>query len=65
MPKKKQYQQMRAELDDIVSRLQSEDLDIDEAATLYEEGMKLIKELETYVSEAEVKIEKVKAKLNG
>lgn len=60
MAKVKTYKELREELDEIVSQLQSSELDIDEATKQYERGMKLVQELEVYLKDAEVKIEKVK-----
>lgn len=61
----KPYQTLRLELDAVVARLQSDELDIDEATKQYERGMQIIQELETYLKTTEVKIEKVKAKFRG
>jgi len=61
MAEAKSYQQLRSDLDDIVAQLQSGEADVDEAAKLYEQGMKLVKELEKYLKQTEVKIEKIKA----
>jgi exodeoxyribonuclease VII small subunit len=62
MPQKQpSYQELNNELESVLAQLQSGDLDIDEATKAYEQGMKLIQQLETYVKEAENKITKVKA----
>jgi exodeoxyribonuclease VII small subunit len=55
------YKKLSAELDEVLAKLQSADLDVDEAVKAYERGMKLAKELEAYLKEAENKITKVKA----
>jgi len=54
------YQELKSELDVILGKLQSGDLDIDEAVKAYERGMELFKELEKYLKEAENKITKIK-----
>ncbi len=62
MAKDKSYQELRAELDEIVANLQSDVLDIDDATKQYEAGMQIVQELESYLKKSELKIEKVKAK---
>lgn len=59
--KKTDYKSLSTELDDILARLQSAELNVDEAVDLYERGMKIAKELETYLKEAENKVTKIKA----
>jgi exodeoxyribonuclease VII small subunit len=55
------YQKLSNELDDILERLQSSGVDIDEAIKLYERGQKIVKELRSYLKTAENKITKVKS----
>lgn len=55
------YKALSAELDDVLSRLQSDELDVDKAVKLYERGMAITKELETYLKTAENKVQKIKA----
>lgn len=50
------------ELDEILTKLQSNDLDVDEAIKLYERGMEVAKEIEKYLKEAENKITKIKTR---
>ena len=59
--KKTDYKSLNSELDEILNKLQSEDLDVDEAMALYERGIAITKELETYLREAENKVAKIKA----
>lgn len=59
---KRSYRAIKAELDDVMLNLQSEDLDVDEAIELFNKGQKLVKELENYLSEAENTIKQIKAK---
>lgn len=56
----KSYKQLQAELDDVLEQIQNEELDVEEAIKLYEQGEQLIKELETYLKTAENKIKKLK-----
>lgn len=58
--KKTDYLVLSRELDEILVKLQSTDLDIDEAMKVYERGMEIAKELETYLKTAENKIIKIK-----
>ncbi len=61
MTKKTDYRLLSAELDETLAKLQAADLDVDEAVKLYERGMAIAKELESYLKEAENKVAKVKA----
>ena len=63
--KPQNYQALNAELEEILARLQSADLDIDEAVTAYERGMEIVKKLETYLKDAENKVTKIKATFDG
>jgi len=56
---------MKLELDEVVAKMQDETLDIDEATMLHEQGMKLVKELESYLKTAELTINKVTEKTQG
>jgi exodeoxyribonuclease VII small subunit len=53
----------KEELDKAIARLQSDDLDVDEALILYKKSQDLIKELEDYLAQAENTINKYKTKL--
>lgn len=55
------YEALSTELDEILNKLQSAELNVDEAVGLYERGMKIAKELESYLQEADNKVAKVKA----
>lgn len=55
------YQQLSAELESIIDRMQSADIDIDAAVGAYERGMKIISKLENQLKAAENKVKKVKA----
>lgn len=55
------YKTLNAELDELMTQLQSDDLDVDEALKLYERGMTITKQLESYLKKAENTIQKVKS----
>lgn len=57
------YQALSAELDEILEKLQTADLDIDQAVKYYERGMAIVKQLEAYLKTAENKVTTVKAGL--
>lgn len=60
---KTDYRTLTAELEQIVDRLQSGEIGIDEAAKSYEQGMKLVKQLEAHLKTAENQITELQAKL--
>mgnify|MGYP001019077657 CR=1 FL=1 len=60
----KSFRQMQEELDQILMKMQSADGDIDESIKSYEDGLKLIQQMEEYLSQAENKIKKIKAKFD-
>lgn len=57
MPKKSQssfdYTEKSGELEAVLQRLQSGEVPLDEATTLYARGMELVGELETYLQQSE------------
>ncbi len=55
------YKKLTDELGAILEQLQSGDLPLDSAIEQYEEGMKLIKKMETQLKTAENKITKIKS----
>ncbi len=59
--KKSDYTTLSAELDSVLEELQTGNLDVDKAVVLYERGIIITKELETYLKEAENKVAKIKA----
>ncbi|HET9098190.1 MAG TPA: exodeoxyribonuclease VII small subunit [Candidatus Saccharimonadales bacterium] len=61
MATKESYRSLKHELDEVMDRLQQEDIDLDEALALYERGNKLILKLEEYLQSAENSIKKIKA----
>ncbi len=58
---KASYQALKAELDDIMLKLQGEDLDVDAALKYYERGLELVKQLESYLKTAENKVREIEA----
>ena len=56
--KKIDFAKQSERLDQIVQEISSKALPLDESLKLYEEGMKIIKELEGALQEAEAKVEK-------
>ena len=61
----KNYQTLSTELDEVLAKLQQPDVRVDDAVVLYEQGLKLIAELEKHLGEAENKIEKLKLAATG
>jgi len=61
----KSYAELSAELDDVLARLQHDDVDIDEALQAYRRGMVLVTALDRYLKEAENKITKLRADFSG
>lgn len=57
------YKALQDELDEILSRLQSGELSIDQAMPAYERGLKLVQELESYLKTAQNRVTKLQAKL--
>jgi exodeoxyribonuclease VII small subunit len=58
---KENYQDLSQKLDDVLDKLQSEDLDVDTAISLYEQGINLVAELEKRLETAENKVRELKA----
>lgn len=58
------YQSLSQELDDVMARLQREDIDVDEAIELYTRGMELVRELQAYLKAAKNTVEKIKLKFS-
>lgn len=59
------YQKLQAELDEIMHKLQREDIDVDEALKYYERGLTIVKQLEEYLSGAENRVREIKAKFTS
>jgi len=56
--KHQSYRNLKLQLDEILARLQAEDIDIDEAIKLHGQGQKLIEQLEVYLGSVSDKISK-------
>ena len=57
---KSNYQDLKQQLDDILARLQDDELDIDEAMKLYRQGQKVVAALEAYLAKTKQQIPKSK-----
>lgn len=64
MTRKIDYKALNRELDEILVKLQADELDVDAAVELYERGIKITKEIEAYLQDAENKVSKIKADLS-
>lgn len=54
------YRELQSELDEVLAKLQSGDVDIDESTRLYKRGMDLVVQLQMHLDEAENTIIKIK-----
>lgn len=59
------YQTLSRELETVLAALQQPDVQVDDAVKLYERGLQLATELETYLGQAENSIRKLKLKQQG
>lgn len=60
---KADYKSLSTELDEILTKLQSGELSIDDALPAYERGVAIVKLLEKQLLEAENKVTELQAKL--
>ena len=61
MPKTtKDYQALSLELDEVLTKLQQPNVQVDEAVKLYEQGLQLIDQLEKHLQQAENKMQQLK-----
>lgn len=58
----KSYRELNDELDSVINKLQSNDLDVDEVVKEYTKGVELVKQLEKYLSTARNKVSKLSSK---
>lgn len=58
------YQALKTELEQVLAKLQAEDLDVDEALVLYQRGLELVQQLDTYLKTAENTVKELKARFN-
>ncbi|HEX8762470.1 MAG TPA: exodeoxyribonuclease VII small subunit [Candidatus Saccharimonadales bacterium] len=56
---KNSYQNLSLELDEVLTALQQPGIQVDDAAKLYERGLKLVDQLEKHLGEAENTIKKL------
>ncbi len=56
------FRELSDELDDILGKLQADDIDVDEALRLHEQGMKLVTQLEKRLASAENSVKKLSTK---
>jgi exodeoxyribonuclease VII small subunit len=56
------YEQLKAELDEVMSALAQDDLDVDKALAYYQQGLELVQALEKYLKTAENKVVELQAK---
>lgn len=54
------YQNLNVELDAVLAKLQDPDVHVDDAVKLYEQGMRLVTQLEKHLQAAENKLTKLK-----
>ena len=62
MTKKLTFEDKLTRLEEIISKLDSEEINLDDSAKLFEEGVDLSKELTAKLSEVKFKVEMLKAK---
>jgi exodeoxyribonuclease VII small subunit len=63
--RKGEFEKSLARLEEVVKRLESTDLSLDEAMKLFEEGVKLSRECQKQLEEAEGKVEILLKKADG
>jgi len=59
MSKTNDYQRLSLDLDEVLAKLQQPNVQVDEAVKLYEQGLKLIAQLEKQLEQAENTIKKL------
>jgi exodeoxyribonuclease VII small subunit len=64
-PRKGEFEKSLARLEEVVKRLESPDLSLDEAMNLFEEGVKLSRECQKQLEEAEGRVEILLKKADG
>ena len=58
------FRELSDQLEDVLAQLQADDLDVDEALRLHEQGTKLLIQLEKRLEAAEHKVKTLKSKRN-
>jgi exodeoxyribonuclease VII small subunit len=64
-PRKGEFEKSLARLEEVVKRLESADLSLDEAMKLFEEGVKLSRDCQKQLEEAEGRVEILLKKADG
>ena len=64
-PRRGEFEKSLARLEEVVKRLESADLSLDEAMNLFEEGVKLSRECQKNLEEAEGRVEILLKKSDG
>ena len=64
-PRKGEFEKSLARLEEVVKRLESTDLSLDEAMKLFEEGVKLSRDCQKQLEEAEGRVEILLKKADG
>ncbi len=59
------YQELETELRQILEWFESDAFDVDEAVKKYERGLQVVRELETYLAQAENTVRELKARFDG
>ena len=65
VPKQIDYQALQQELEQLLDDLQVGQLSIEEALAAYERGLVIVKQLETYLTQAQNKVTKLKARFDN
>ena len=56
MPKKESFKQSMDRLDEIIARLNQNEVELEEAITLFEEGLKLVKQCDARLKQFEKRV---------
>lgn len=56
MPKKESFKQSMDRLDEIIDRLNQNEVELEEAITLFEEGLKLVKQCDAWLKQFEKRV---------
>jgi exodeoxyribonuclease VII small subunit len=65
LPRKGEFEKSLTRLEEVVKRLESTDLSLDEAMKLFEEGVKLSRDCQKQLEEAEGRVEILLRKADG
>ena len=60
MPKKESFKQSMDRLDEIIARLNQNEVELEEAITLFEEGLKLVKQCDARLKQFEQRVSVLK-----